>query len=145
MNPLRNFLAMRRDLAAARPAIDVWGAVLNVPLLAGGLVFVYTVEGALVLASTLLSLVVAPAIHRRRPLSRLMGLSHLPWLALIPALVFWLFARDHGHGIVFQAWLVYAVAVMTVSTVFDVVDVWRWAATGNKTYAEPGRARRAGA
>jgi hypothetical protein len=133
MNPIRNFLQMRRDLAAARPGIDIWGATLNVPLIFGGLVFVATIEGALILATTLLSLVVAPAMHKRRPLSRLMGLSHLPWLALIPALVWWLVTRE--HGVAFQVWLGYAIVVMTVSVVFDVYDVWRYLATDNKTYA----------
>ncbi len=134
MNPIRNFLQMRRDLAAVRPGIDIWGAILNVPLILGGLVFVATVEGALVLATTLLSLVVAPAMHKRRPLSRLMGLSHLPWLALIPALAWWLATR--AHGVVFQVWLAYAIVVMTVSVVFDAVDLWRYLATDNKTYAD---------
>lgn len=133
MNPIRDFLRMRRDLAAARPGIDVWGAVLNLPLLGGGLVFVATVEGALVLATTLLSLVIAPAIHKRRPLCRLMGLCHLPWLALIPALAWWLATREHGAA--FRVWLVYAIAVMTVSVAFDALDLWRYLATENKTYA----------
>jgi len=133
MNPIRDFLQMRRDLAVASPGIDVWGAVLNSPLLIGGAAFVWTIEGALILATTLLSLVIAPRIHRRHPLSRLMGLCHLPWLALIPALAWWLF--HHGHGIVFDLWLVYAIAVMTVSIALDTFDVWRWFATDKKTYA----------
>lgn len=135
--PLRDFLQMRRDLVAARPGIDIWGAALNIPLLVGGVAFVYTIEGALILATTLLSLIVAPRMHRHRPLSRLMGVCHLPWLALIPALVWWL--TRHHHGIVFDVWLVYAIAVMSVSVLFDVYDVWRYLATDNKTYADGGR------
>jgi hypothetical protein len=138
MNPIRDFLQMRRDLAAARPGIDVWGAALNLPLLAGGLVFVATIEGALVLATTVLSLLVAPAIHKRRPLSRLMGVCHLPWLPLIPALAWWLATRE--HGVALQVWLAYAIAVMTVSVVFDAYDLWRCLATENKTYATGRRA-----
>lgn len=138
MNPLQDFMRMRRDLKAVRPDLDVWGFALNMPLLIGGLAFAYTVEGALILTSELLALVVASQLHRRRPLSRLMGLCHLPWLPLIPALVHWFVAHDHGT--VFRAWLVYAIAVMALSVTLDAVDLYRYLTSDDKSYASRRRA-----
>ena len=79
---------MRSDLAVARPDVDVWGAVLNVPLLLGGLLFATHIEGQLILATEIVSLVVAGQIHKRRPLSRLIGTCHVLWVPLIPFLLY---------------------------------------------------------
>lgn len=118
-------------------AIDAWGAALNIPQAIGGLVFIATIEGRTILATLIVTLIVAGQIHRRLPFSRLTGLCHLPWLALLPWLVVRLPAAD-GVG-PFEIWLGYVCVTIAISLVFDARDLALYR-RGETTYAWAGGA-----
>jgi hypothetical protein len=124
-------LRMIQDVRRTSRAVDIWGAALNIPQLVGGLVFITSLEGQLVLAILVFTLVVAGQIHKRAPFSRLIGLCHLPWVALLPWLVHRLQTVD--HSIQLSAWGCYVAATIAASLVFDAIDVYRYA-KGQKTF-----------
>jgi len=124
MDLVRDAFSMIRDIGRASRAVNAWGAALNIPQLIGGLVFITTIEGQLVLASVVLTLVVAGRIHRQTPFSRLIGLCHIPWLALLPWLVYRLQTAE--HSIALQIWGWYVAVVIAISLVFDAIDVYRY-------------------
>lgn len=132
MNLILDALRMIGDIRRTSRAVDVWGAALNVPQFLGGLFFIGTPEGLVVLATLVFTLVVAGQIHRRTPFSRLIGLCHLPWLVLLPWLVHRLLA--HEHTLALKAWLAYVAVTMAVSLVFDALDVYRYR-KGERTFA----------
>ncbi|KPK17655.1 MAG: hypothetical protein AMJ67_12580 [Betaproteobacteria bacterium SG8_41] len=132
MNLLRDALLMIRDIGKASRVVNIWGALLNVPQLIGGLVFITTAEGQLVLATLILTLVVAGQIHKKTPFSRLIGLCHLPWLALLPWLIDRLLTIE--HPVQLQVWGYYVAATISISLVFDVLDVYRYA-KGQRTFS----------
>lgn len=82
-----------------------------------------SIEGQLVLATAIVTLLIASQIHKRSPFSRLTGLCHLPWLALAP----WLFYRlQTPNGVtMFHIWGYYVVFTIAMSLVFDISDVYR--------------------
>jgi hypothetical protein len=123
---------MIRDISATSRAVGVWGFLLNVPQAVGGLVFIMVPEGQLVLATSVFTLVVAGQIHRRAPFSRLIGLCHVPWLALLPWLVYRLQTVDHSLSL--QLWGSYVAATIAVSLIFDALDVYRYA-KGQTTFS----------
>lgn len=124
--------AMISVIRAQEGFIGKWGGLLNIPQMIGGLIFIWTIEGQVVLASVILTLMVAGQIHKRTPFSRLIGICHLPWLIMAP----WLAHRvlDHEHGLMLKAWLIYVLITVTISLIFDVMDVWRFL-RGDKTFA----------
>jgi hypothetical protein len=122
---------MIQDIGRESRAVYVWGAALNVTQLIGGLVFMTSLEGQLVLVTLVFTLIVAGQIHKRARFSRLIGLCHLPWLALLPWLVYRLLTVD--HSIPLRVWGYYVAATIAVSLVFDAIDIYRYT-RGQKTF-----------
>ncbi|MEM7429797.1 MAG: hypothetical protein AAF441_27315 [Pseudomonadota bacterium] len=125
-------IAMIRDIRAQGQAIGLWGGALNIPQLVGGLVFITHLEGQLVLAAEVLALAIAGQIHKRTPFSRLTGICHLPWLALLPWLVYRLQTIDHPA--VLRSWIFYVAITIFLSLIFDARDLYRYA-RGDRTFA----------
>ena len=125
-------LSMIRDIRRQGWMIDIWGGALNIPQMIGGLIFIWTFEGAVVLVTNTVALVIAGQIHRRARFSRLIGLCHLPWLVVLPWFVHRLIGTDHSLWL--QTWGWYVAATIAISLVFDALDVWRYT-RGQKTFA----------
>jgi len=123
---------MIRDIRSKGTAIGLWGALLNMPQLIGGLIFVLTIEGQVILGTVILTLAVAGQIHKRQPFSRLIGICHLPWLLLLPWLAYKIQITD--HGVLMKSWLVYVAATIFISLIFDILDVYRYV-RGEKTFS----------
>lgn len=132
MHLVRDALLMIRDVRRTSRAVDIWGALLNVPQLVGGLVLITAPEARLVLATVVVTLVVAGQIHRKTPFSRLIGLCHVPWLGLLPWLLYRLHYREHSLQL--QIWGYYVAVTIAISLIFDAFDVYRYA-RGQKTFA----------
>ena len=123
---------MIKDIRKQGLAIDLWGALLNFPQIIGGLVFIRTIEGQVVFGLAIVTLMVAGQIHKRERFSRLTGLCHLPWLAMLPWLAWRLMA--HEHSTAQSGWLIYVIVTVFVSLVFDVRDVFKYV-KGDRTFA----------
>jgi hypothetical protein len=131
-NPVTDFIAMRKDIQENSKIIDLWGFMLNVPTLLGGLYFANHLEGKAVIASILVSLLIAIQIHKRTPLSRLMGLCHI---VFIPTII--LFAMHMGQTSLttaFGIWSIYSLVLMSICVLIDTFDLYRYFVQGNRTY-----------
>lgn len=125
-------LRMIQDISRTSRAVGIWGAALNVPQFIGGLVFITALEGQLILATLVFTLIVAGQIHKRMRFSRLIGVCHIPWLALLPWLVYRLLTVD--YSIQLRLWGYYVAATIAVSLIFDAIDIYRYT-KGQKTFA----------
>ncbi len=126
---------MIADIGRVSRGVFIWGGLLNIPQAVGGLIFLRHIEGQAILATALLTLLIAGQIHRHTPFSRLIGLCHLPWLLLLPWLIYRLVTAE--HSIWLTAWIAYTAATIAVSLVFDVVDLFRYA-KGERVFAWSG-------
>jgi hypothetical protein len=132
-NPVADFIAMRKDIQAESRLISIWGFLLNVPTLLGGLYFANHLEGMAVIASILVSLLIATQMHKRTPLSRLMGLCHV---VFIPTII--LFAMQVGQTPLttpFGIWSTYSLFLMSICVLIDAFDLYRYFVQGNRTYS----------
>ncbi|MGI9393228.1 MAG: hypothetical protein ACR2OY_01145 [Boseongicola sp.] len=128
LDPIR----MIQDIRSQGGFIGTWGGLLNIPQLIGGLFFVFYIEGLVILLTVILTLMIAGQIHKRAPFSRLIGICHLPWLALLPWLIWRLSAIVHPT--LLFAWLIYVAVTIAVSLVFDIFDIYRFF-RGDKKFA----------
>ena len=103
-------IEMIRQIRAQGRAIGAWGAILNMTQIIGGLLFILFLEGQVVLAVAILVLMVAGQIHKRTPFSRLVGLCHIPWLLLLP----WLIYRFNGfsHPVYLKVWMAVVIVLI---------------------------------
>lgn len=125
-------IKMIRDIRGQGLAIYVWGGMLNIPQLIGGLIFIASIEGQVILATVVLTLVIAGQIHRRWRFSRLIGICHLPWMALLPWLVYRL--QNFEHSVPLKIWAYYVTATIFISLIFDIFDIYRYS-RGEKTFS----------
>jgi len=130
-NPIADFAVMRRDITAHSKAMDVWGKLLNIPPLLGALWFLPDDAAISVAIAMPVSLLIAVAIHKQQPLSRLIGLCHV---VFIPALWLLYQAVDWPPTLSgFQVWAWYCLILMGVSVVLDVRSIFQYFG-GNTTY-----------
>ena len=125
-------ISMIRDIRRQGLGIWIWGGLLNIPQLIGGLFFIRTIEGQVILVTIILTLVVAGQIHKRTPFSRLIGMCHLPWLALLPWLVYRL--NYFEHLLQLRIWVYYVAAAILISLFFDALDIYRYM-RGEKSFS----------
>jgi hypothetical protein len=116
--------------------IRIWGGLLNIPQIVGGLMFVTHLEGVVVLLTAFVTLVVAGQIHKATPFSRLTGLCYLPWFVLLPWLLGRLFTYDYSA--VQTGWMIYVAATIAISLLFDVYDLVRFV-QGDRRFAWAGQ------
>ena len=110
----------------------LWGGLLNIPQFIGGLYFITVIEGLAVLIFLVATLVIAGQIHKRTPFSRRIVFCHIPWLALMPWIVYRLIILEHPTALSF--WLYYVSAAICISLVFEVFEAYRLA-RGDETFA----------
>jgi len=132
MNLITDAFKMIRDIRGTTRAIRAWGGLLNMTQIVGGVLFIVYLEAQIVLATVLVTLMIAGQIHKRTPFSRLTGLCHVPWLALLPWLLYRL--QTEEHDLYFSSWGYAVCLLIFVSLVFDVLDVVRYA-NGARTFA----------
>ncbi len=123
---------MIADIGRTSRAVNIWGASLNIPQFVGGLIFIAYIEGQLILAMVIFTLLVAGQIHKRSPFSRLIGLCHIPWLLLLPWLLYRMMNFEHSTWL--QIWLCYTSITIAISLIFDAWDIHRYF-KGKRTFA----------
>lgn len=123
---------MIRDIGRSSQTVNVWGALLNIVQLLGSLIFIAKLEAQVILVVLIFTLIVAGQIHKKARFSRLVGLCHLPWLVMLPWLVYRL--QTVEHSIWFNSWGYYVAIVVAISLVFDAMDVYRYS-RGDKTFS----------
>ena len=120
------------DIGRANRNIYFWGGALNIPQVVGGVFFFDHAEAQAILVVAILGLIVAGQIHKKAAFSRMIGMCHLPWLLLLP----WLIYRQANIEYPFwlEAWLYYSSATIAASLIFDAMDFYRYS-KGQKTFA----------
>lgn len=101
-----------------------WVGLLMLVNAGGGLVYLATLEGRVVLGTFVLAALLLTAIHARLGFVRLMGLGHFVWLPMIV----WLAQRlgDAPAGSALRLWLWAVIVLNGASLVIDAVDVLRY-------------------
>lgn len=121
LDPFRMIRDIRRTLPKS---VGRWGGALNIPQAVGGLVFITRPEGAMILVSWALGMMIAGRIHRHRPFSKLIGICHATWLPVLPFLL-WRLASGPELSI-FYGWLAYTVVTMLICLALDIRDLDRY-------------------
>lgn len=121
---MKAMIGFHKALFAMRMPWPLWLAVMAAVNLVGGLVFIGTIEGKLVVASVMLGVLIQVAIYGRLGFVRLLGIGHIAWLPLVP----WLLTRLDAAGppSVFGYWIAAVIVIDSISLVIDAVDVTRY-------------------
>lgn len=112
--------------------LGLWGAALNIPQVAGGLLFLPRLEAALILFACVGSVVIAAQMHKRAPFTRRTSWAHLPWIPLLPYLAQSMALENLVTP--FGLWLAYVVATIALSLVLDVRNLWLYYVAGDDQF-----------
>ncbi len=113
--------------------IRVWACLYPLPQILGGLFFIQTLPGFVILAGRVLSGIVASQVHKRSAFSKLMGpVGHAHWLLIVPYLVYELATQELAAPLF---WFVsYVVGTTLISAVIDVRELMTYLKSGHVKY-----------
>jgi hypothetical protein len=106
-------------------AIQLWLLLMAAVNGVAPLFYLDRLEARVVLGTFVIAATAMMLLTGRFGFTRILGLGHAPWLALVP----YLFARlgEIPAGDTFGYWIRGVIVVNSISLIFDVVDVIRYA------------------
>ena len=110
--------------------IRLWACFYPLPQIIGGLIFIQTLPGIIILTGRIVSGVVASQIHKRSPFSKLMGpLGHAHWILILPYLVYELATQDLSPALF--GFVSYVIGTTLISGVIDVFELRNYLKRGH--------------
>lgn len=102
----------------------IWIVILVLTNVVGGIYFVDTVEGSVVLFCMIFAFLFMVYLYSKKGFVKLLGLAHFPWLFLVP---FLLYRQLLGiEDMTLQYWVMGVVTTNSISLAFDIWDVWQY-------------------
>ncbi len=113
--------------------IRLWACFYPLPQIIGGLIFIQTLPGLVILLGRILSGIVASQIHKRSPFSKLMGpAGHAHWIFIVPYLLYELMTKNLSPALF---WFVsYVVVTTLISGIIDVIELRTYFKKGHIAY-----------
>ncbi|MEM7359156.1 MAG: hypothetical protein AAF431_08665 [Pseudomonadota bacterium] len=122
-----------KDMSTLPWYIQVWATMYPLPQLLGGLYFIQTLPGAVILLGRILSTIVASQVHKGSPFSKLIGpVSHAHWLLILPYLAFVLATQQLEAPLFY--FICYVVVTSCISAVIDIRDYLNAKQQGETAY-----------
>ena len=113
--------------------IRLWACFYPLPQIVGGLIFIQSLPGLVILLGRLLSGVVASQVHKRTPFSKLMGpLGHAHWVLIVPYLVYELVTNRLPVPLFW--FTTYVIATTVISSVIDLMELNTYLKRGHVEY-----------
>ncbi len=133
MGWIKDLVQWFNDMGTLPRSIRIWASLYPLPQIIGGVIFITTLPGAVILFGRVLSGIVASRVHKASPFSKLMGpVGHAHWLLIVPYLV-WEIASQ-GHSTALHWFMIYVVATTAVSLVIDAAELWTYLRKGHVEY-----------
>ena len=126
-------LSLMKDFNAkmfASPIQTAWLQLLILVNMVIPLFFLRSIEAQVTFACIVLGMMIGVTIFKVQGFTRLMGLMHLPWLFLIIFLLGRL-GQTPASGF-FGIWIRVVILLNSISLIFDVIDVIKYAAGDRK-------------
>ena len=133
MSIFQDIKQFSKDMGTLPWYIQCWAISYPLPQFLGGLYFIQTLPGAVILLGRILSTIIASQVHKGSPFSKLIGpISHAHWLLILPSLGFVL-ATQQVEPPLF--WFIsYVVATSCISAVIDIRDYFNAKQNGETAY-----------
>ena len=113
--------------------IKLWASLYPLPQIIGGLIFIQTLPGAVILLGRILSGIIASQIHKRAPFSKLMGpVGHAHWILIVPYLLYEVLTQDLSPALFW--FILYVIGTTLISGVIDVRELRTYFKKGHVLY-----------
>ncbi|MDJ0641613.1 MAG: hypothetical protein QNJ15_02245 [Erythrobacter sp.] len=133
MSIVKDVITWFNDMGTLPLRIRIWATFYPLPQIIGGLIFIQTFPGAIILLGRVLSGLIASRIHKRSPFSKLMGpLGHAHWLLIVPYLVLELATGSHSEPL--RWFMIYVIGTTLISGVIDVFELATYLRKGHVEY-----------
>ncbi len=133
MSIVKDVITWFNDMGTLPLRIRIWATFYPLPQIVGGLIFIQSLPGAIILLGRVLSGLVASRIHKRSPFSKLMGpLGHAHWLLIVPYLGFELATGSHSEPL--RWFMIYVIGTTLISGVIDVLELVTYLRRGHVEY-----------
>jgi hypothetical protein len=131
---LKDLLIWFKAMRTLPWTISIWACAFPLPQIIGGLLFIHTLPGLVILVGRVLSGFVSSQVRKRSPFSKLMGpVGHAHWLLIVPYLVFELYTQNLSAPLFW--FITYVVGTTLISAVIDVREFITYLKRGHVEYA----------
>lgn len=130
MTFVKDFVAWFKAMGTLPWPIQVWASLYPLPQILGGLVFIQTLPGVVILGGRIVSGIVASRVHKHAPFSKLMGpVGHAHWVLIVPYLLYELATQDLSTPLF---WFVsYVVVTTLISLAIDIHEFLAYLKNGH--------------
>lgn len=104
--------------------VRAWLIVLGISNMMIPIFFIRRMEAGVMLMCTILGFMIGVQLHKRKGMTRILGLMHLPWVFAVFFLVKAMITR--GVSDMYGLWMVVALVLTSVSLIIDIWDVVRY-------------------
>lgn len=101
----------------------LWALALICANIGGGIYFLDTLEGVLAVLFMLIGQVLMVYLHKNYGLTRILGLSHILWIYLVPHFIFVYIGLKPSH---FKGWLFLVAVLNGISVIIDTANAIRY-------------------
>ena len=113
-----------RDLWRMPSTVRAWLMVLGISNMMIPLLLIRHIEAKIMLLCTILGFIIGVQMHKRKGMTRILGLMHLPWLFAIFFLIKAIITR--GVFDLYGLWMVMALLLISISLTIDIRDATRY-------------------
>lgn len=133
MRFLKDLVQFFNDMGTLPRSIKIWAVMYPLPQFLGGIFFIQTMPGLVILIGRVASFCISSQVHKRSPFSKLIGpIGHAHWLLIVPYLVHTLLTQALSTPLYW--FVVYVVVLTLISAVIDVRDTINHFKQGNSEY-----------
>ena len=130
MTFVKDFVVWFKAMGTLPWPIQVWACLYPLPQIVGGLIFIQTLPGVVILVGRIVSGIVASRVHKHAPFSKLMGpVGHAHWVLIVPYLLYELATQDLSTPLF---WFVsYVVVTTLISLAIDIHEFLAYLRNGH--------------
>jgi len=133
MTLIKDFIAWWKAMDTLPWTIKAWAIAFPLPQVLGGLFFIQTVPGCVILLGRGLSAIIATQVHKRAYLSKMMGpVGHAHWVLILPYLIYVLKSQALPTPLFY--FILYVVVTSLISAVIDIFEVRAFLKNGHVEY-----------
>ena len=133
MNLLKDSKDFYNAMGSLPWPIQAWGALYPLPQVIGGLFFITTGPGLVILIGRVASFIIQTQVHKKVPFSKMTGpIGHAHWLLIVPYLLYALITQDISQPL--RWFITYVLATTAISAVFDIRETIAYMRQGHRAF-----------
>jgi len=121
---MRAIIDFMQDLRKMPWTVQAWLMILGISNMMVPIILFNHLEARVMLLSTFISFTIGVLLHKRKGITRILGLMHAPWLVAVFFLIKGIITI--GAYDLYTGWMAIALVLTSISLIIDIRDVAKY-------------------